>query len=382
MYRISTATNFKQMKKYVLIFGMLVATLAAIAEGDQSPRNRYQTTRTDTVIIEFGNASKLVIYANSAADLKDLEDYDINQMISELNLSIDSADNDINYLSISDESGTRYLKDTVISLDRTGETVIAANENNDGETGDLNYYGIDDYADDEDDFDYVFKSRRRNVRTRGTFNIEIGMNNWLENGSFPDINNEPYSVKPWGSWYFGFGWVNHTPVSGPLFINWGGNISWYSWKMENRAVRITKTDTQTTFVEDLTVIGKKSKLSATYINATLVPMLDFSYAKKSVANSKNGKRKVTRYKRKGFRIGVGMYAGYRIDSWTKFVFEENGDKETDKEHGNYFINNWRYGLRGQLGYKGMDFFFNYDLNTVFAKGRGPELNAISFGFIL
>ena len=44
------------------------------------------------------------------------------------------------------------------------------------------------------------------------------------------------------------------------------------------------------------------------------------------------------------------------------------------------MNNFRYGIRLQLGFKNTDLFFNYDLNPQFAKGKGQTLNAFSFGF--
>jgi len=32
-----------------------------------------------------------------------------------------------------------------------------------------------------------------------------------------------------------------------------------------------------------------------------------------------------------------------------------------------------------LGYGEVDIFVNYDISTLFAENRGPELNAITFG---
>ena len=77
-----------------------------------------------------------------------------------------------------------------------------------------------------------------------------------------------------------------------------------------------------------------------------------------------------------------MYAGYRIASYTKYVTKEDGDKEKDKDKDGFYLNNFRYGVRGQIGFRGIDIFFNYDLNELFADNRGPELNAFSFGVVL
>ena len=79
---------------------------------------------------------------------------------------------------------------------------------------------------------------------------------------------------------------------------------------------------------------------------------------------------------KGIRLGAGVYGGYRIWSRTKYVFNDGKAKST----GNYQLNNLRYGIRGQLGFSGIDLFVEYDLSQVFQENRGaPELNRIQFG---
>jgi hypothetical protein len=61
------------------------------------------------------------------------------------------------------------------------------------------------------------------------------------------------------------------------------------------------------------------------------------------------------------------------------VYKEDGDKEKEKNRDNYYLNNVRYGLRLQLGFKDTDLFFNYDMNELFMAGKGPKLSAFSFG---
>ena len=81
-----------------------------------------------------------------------------------------------------------------------------------------------------------------------------------------------------------------------------------------------------------------------------------------------------------FRIGLGPYIAYRISSHSKLVYNDGG-REKDKNTDNFYLNNFRYGMRLQLGYRSTDLFFNYDLNELFVEGRGPKLNAFSFGVI-
>ena len=82
---------------------------------------------------------------------------------------------------------------------------------------------------------------------------------------------------------------------------------------------------------------------------------------------------------KGFRIGAGVYGGYRIWSRTKYVLNDGKAKHTS----NYLLNNVRYGIRGQLGFRGIDLFVEYDLSKVFQENQGaPQLSRIQFGVTL
>ncbi len=38
----------------------------------------------------------------------------------------------------------------------------------------------------------------------------LGTNNWLESGQFPDINDAPYAIRPFGSWYLALNSINST----------------------------------------------------------------------------------------------------------------------------------------------------------------------------
>jgi hypothetical protein len=64
------------------------------------------------------------------------------------------------------------------------------------------------------------------------------------------------------------------------------------------------------------------------------------------------------------------------------VYEEDGEREKEKDRDNFYLNNLRYGFRVQIGVRSTDLFINYDMNDLFATDKGPKLNAVSFGLIL
>lgn len=215
---------------------------------------------------------------------------------------------------------------------------------------------------------------------RHSMNFEFGMNNYLEDGSFPDANGSLYSVRPWGSWYVGINSYHKFHIEGPLFLDWGKGISWYNFKFEDNATRLTRLEQGVGFVEDLSVDGIKSKLAVSHLNMSLVPILDFSHGLRKVKSYSVEGFNFTQYNKRGFRIGVGAYAGYRIGSHAKYVVRDDR-REKERDKGNFFLNNWRYGIRGQAGFKALDLFFNYDLSPLYVGTMSPDLHPFSFGIL-
>ena len=229
------------------------------------------------------------------------------------------------------------------------------------------------------------KKRKKRYGTHNDCNIDLGINNYLEDGNSPTDNNALYSVRPFGSWYVAIKSTNDTHVAGPIHLLWGADVSWYNFKFENESVRLSEGPDNIVFSEatgDFDPI--KSKLTAAYINASVVPMLRFGERHRH-NNWFDWDRRdfgIDWDDRGGFRIGAGVYGGYKIASYAKYVMEEEGDKDKDRDKDGFYLNNFRYGVRMQAGFRGIDVFVNYDLNELFVENRGPKLNAFSFGVVL
>lgn len=325
----------------------------------------------DTVTIKIGN-SKIIIQTANKEELKALSEYDINQMLADLNQSIDSLGSE-QTITIKNEGEGFEL---VSSEDVKQETVMVNDKNKSNVTIRINSKS-----------DGNQNTRSHNSSNKWGFgsqtNFELGTNNWLSNGSFPSESNELYTVRPWGSWYVAISQKHSSSLGGPLFLVWGVDVSWYNWKFQDESVRVSKEATGVNFYQETTFDDLvKSKLSASYINVSMVPMLDFGYKRTKVVGEDGSVTKKTTSQGGNFRIGAGMYAGYRMGSRHKFVYEDDGRRKDEKDKSDFYLTNLRYGIRGQIGYRGTDIFVNYDLNDVFAEGRGPKLNAISFGVIL
>jgi hypothetical protein len=317
--------------------------------------------KSDTIIIELAKSSKVIFTIQDRADLEILKHYDFQELFQDILTKLET--NDTTALAKRDSLETK-------------EEEIATNDNNQEEE-DWNLHkneGNDDDDDDDDDWsNYHVYNGNRWGRTWQSFNFDFGTNNYLSDGKFPNSNDELYSVRPWGSWYVGLASIQRTRLAKKFFLEWGIGVNWYNFKFEEDNVLIQKDDDGTHFVEDMRdVTYKKSKLTASFLTASVIPVVDFG------DNSR--KARIWDGYRNSFRVGLGPYIGYRIESHSKLVYKDE-NKEKDKEHDSFYLNNIRWGLRLQLGYRSTDLFFNYDINELFVEGKGPSLNAFSFGVI-
>ena len=342
-----------------LIRGGILLTLLWLITAFGASANGFNTNpESDTIIIKFGKNSQIIIYVDNKKDLEKISRYDINQMLHDLNMGIDEMDDSTQVLTIEDPDGNRYLKDTTIIITR----VEPRHEDYDWEK--------------EWEKERTSEYKIHSPNSRFYFNIDMGLNNFIEQGKFPS-GNELYALNPIGSWYWTFGPTYRSHLVGDFFIDMGANFALNVHRFDNPKTRLNKTPTGVVFSEDATnVAHQKSKLATWHIQAKAIPMLALG------SKHRDGWRLWNNLD-KGFRIGVGPYIGYRIWSRTKYIYKENGDKKKDKNTSNFLLNDIRYGVRGQIGLWGADIFIEYDLNKMFQDNSGgPDLQGIRFGITL
>lgn len=326
-----------------------------ILAGLVTPSANAQNQPADTVIVPLGRSSKIIFTIEDRRDLEILRHYNYQELFGDIFDKLEGVDT------------TDVVSENRFTGPETAEKPEP--ENSDGEEA------YSEHSEDNDDGDKWTRSRRGGVgRTWQSYNIDLGTNNYLARDQFPD-GSEPYAVRPWGSWYIAGNSVQRTKLGRNVFAEWSLGVSWYSFKFQEDNTLLLEDETGVHFVEDMRDVDFiKSKLSATFINASLVPVLDFG--------EHSRRPRIWEGHGDGFRLGIGPYVGYRISSKTKLVYKEDGDREKQKDHDSFYLNNLRYGLRIQIGVRSTDLFINYDMNDLFVEGKGPKLNAISFGLIL
>lgn len=345
------------MKKYLLLFCLMALVQIGIA-GTMPSNDPYKTVMSDSVVVEFGKSGKVVIIVDSKEDFEKLKLMNINQIIRELDLEENEDSGELTIVEIKKKDGS--TKEVVKVREDWEETEVYI--------GGMRILVDESGANTKVRVESGMK-KNNDPPFRTYFNVDLGVNNYLNGeGKFPTSDN-PYAVKGWGSWNVGINWMAAQRISKGFYWDFGLGFNFYNFKFENRDFQAVRGDDMIDFVQRTDVDGFKSKISASYIMAMTMLELDFGKM------NDNG--------RKGLRIAAGPYAGYRLGGQSKYVYRELGGsgRKKDKQNTGLYLNNFRYGIRGELGIGRVKFFTNYDLNTLFQDEKGPELNPITFGIV-
>ncbi len=338
----------KRLVSSILMANIFVSLWAVKAKADVLPHNEG-----DTVVVKLKNKNKVMIITEKEKDLKSLKRIDINQIISDIDSSLNSSLNG---------------GEVIINIGSRDSLLVIKKVNGSGVR--KSYRAVVEIQDDDDDTTSK-KSGNHHKRKwyhynndNDAFEIDLGWNNYIEDGTLPGDNNKNYGLRPFNSNVVAFRAMKTLlkKKDGPFSLTGGLELAVNNYKYENEVI-IRKSSESVTF-EPFPANQKmiKSKLAITWLNVPL--MLHYRPRKSS------------------FHLAVGGYAGYRLGSHSKIKYEENGSERKDKVHANFYLNSLQYGARLQVGFHDVDLFVTYNFNQLFSKDRGPALTPISFGFTL
>jgi hypothetical protein len=340
------------MKKYLLLFCFLGLVQFAFGSTD-----REFLAPKDTIIVEFGTSGKIVLVVDNKEDFERLKKMNINQIISELDLQIDEKTGELVVVEVSGKNGSREIVKVTEDWNKT-EVSVAGIRILVDETSPNTRVKVETGV-----------KKKSDPPFRTYFGLDLGLNNYLDNnGQFPK-STQPYAVRGWGSWNVGLNFFASQRISKGFRFDLGMGVQWYNFKFENRDFQAVRGEDAIEFIQRNDVAGFKSKISASYLTAMGLFKLDFG--------------RMNDQGRRGIRLALGPYAGYRLGGTSKYVYRPLDGGGRRKEHLNtgIFLNNFRYGIRGEVGFGRVNFFTTYDFNQLFQAGKGPELNPITFGII-
>lgn len=325
---------------------------------------------SDSLVLIFGNKTRMVIHSTDKNGIQELAKYDLNRIIRDMGLKLDSTDNGNTLVMVDKNNSVRYLRDTVIVVTKKdGNVTVTIRESNNDRVGERQESKRSQDRVGKDDEDYTFRPndyRRKNGWSRWSmFSVNVGLNLFTNAPGSNALADDQYQLRPIGSRFVSLA-IGQRPVlargrRAALSVYYGLEFAWNNFMFENDNT-VRKGPAGVEFVP----IGQevqKSKLTAATIGIPLVPRVSFY--------NQSGK--------KVFHIGAGPYVNYRIDSYTKIKYEND---EKDRFRSNYYLNDLRYGLMTHLGIGKTNFFVRYDLNPLFEEDRGPDLRALSFGITL
>lgn len=205
-------------------------------------------------------------------------------------------------------------------------------------------------------------------RTTSQFVFAFGGNNLVTDNALAHSD-----FRYWGSHFYEWGVTNNTRIlknNNLLHAKYGLSLQYNNLRpTDNRYYE--KNDKQTNLVES-GVHLKDSRFRN--VNLVVPVHLEFDF---SGSEMKDDKRIFKTHK--GFRVGLGGYAGFNIKSKQILKFEdENGYDVTQKTKGSYNVNDFVYGASAYIGYKEISLYVKYDINPLF-KDNTIDQNNISYG---
>ena len=331
----------------------------------------------DSIIVTFGDKTRLIIYGENRNELDKIMRYDLNSLLRDLKVRLDTATKDTTYLR-EEVDGNRYLIDKsndkrYVKIGMRGVHVKDGEAEVKIDTGGLEEKDGDSTDSTGEEYRRIrkrFYGSKVGSSPRKGFNIALGLNTYGKNNSTPGYNQADYDLRSFGSRFVSLGYVVSSKIArgknAGLHLDFGADFSWYNLMFDGNNT-VAKTSDHVIFPLVLDASGKevplsKSKLVVPNVNLSLMPTVSF-------------RRSFISY------ISAGVYGGYRLGSYTKTRRE--GSKDKDHVRMNYHVTDFRYGLAAELGIRNFpDFFVTYDINPLFIENRGPKVNILTFGIRL
>lgn len=311
--------NLKQWLILGMAFYLTLTPLMTKAGNNMSP---------DTVTVKIGD-SKMIFLIDNQDDLEALKEYDINELVKGFKDMLDSADAGTTVVIDEKNKNVKFLEI------QTGKGIVLSGK------------------------------KKVKKRTSNHFHIDFGLNNMVEKNS--QISSEPYRLNNWASRYIALSSIKKVRFGknkGPVNFQFGAEFAWNNLMFEDD-ITIRKMDGAAEWVEymDQTtpanlritndIPARKGKLAIATVGIPILFGLDLG-------------------KEEDVQIAAGGYVNYKLSSWAKTVYFDEGDREKVKDRSDYNLNDWRYGVMATFSYKGLSIFGKYDLSPLFNKN--PTLN--------
>lgn len=364
-----------------LFFSASLAALVAVASISAQARS-LGAAPGDTIVVRLPNKATMTLVVQDAAQLRQLPQYHLDSLVARLGGYIRRADAATKVadtdrlttvfhpnedqpgrglpeeirITTSKPAGRAYgpsNKVEVLLEKKFGVVINTDRKNNDQPRADRQAHR-----------DSLREDQQNKNRHASYFVLDVGLNALVNKAGA----NAP-ELRPEGSRYVNLGLSYRQRLGGrrsPLYLLGGPEIAFNNYMLEGNYKWQNTNGITSVALEPTARQYQKTKLATSTLTVPLMLQL----------------RLRDEHHRNTFRLGAGGFVGYRLASWTKLKYFENGSTYKDKDYGSYNLNDWQYGLQAQIGYGSFNFFVKYNLNELFRDGRGPQAQTLSFGLRL
>lgn len=215
------------------------------------------------------------------------------------------------------------------------------------------------------------KKYKNEARTTNQFVFAFGLNNILTDGSLKSLDNNGIKAGTSRFYEWGVTWKTRLSETSPLLnLKYGLSLTYNNLRPDDNTYFVKSGD-QTLLQEH-----PKSLYNEPYFRTTnlVIPIhMEFDFSKKIIRDD----QKIVKTQ-KGFRVGIGGYAGINTRAKQILEYKEDGLRTSILTKGNYNTSTFVYGVSGYIGYKSFSLYSKYDLSPIFANNPIDQ-NNVSVG---
>jgi hypothetical protein len=370
--------------KPVLFAAALLALVTAASTAQA--RTLAPAAPVDTIVVRLPNKAIMTLVVRDARQLRELPKYHLDSLVARLDTYIQRADEaaktaktdrvTMEFFPNQDAPGQGLPEEVRITTRKSqgGEArsnrVDVALDKVFGLQMKTNAEGKKSYSTGSSETrqarrDSLNEANRTRHSAKTDLVFDLGLNALTNRGSgSPDL-------RTLGSRYVNIGLNTAVRLGGqssPAYIIFGPEFAFNNYMLEGNNKWINQNNVTSVVPETNGRQYQKTKLATSTFTVPL--MLEFNFREKDAHTGRS---------RDGFRVGAGGFVGYRLGSWTKLKYFEEGNTYKDKNYGSYNLTDWQYGLQGVIGYRSLTFFAKYNLNDLFRENQGPKAQTVSFG---
>jgi hypothetical protein len=382
------------MQRAFLPFFLLMTTVGGLNVA-RATDLRAGTTVKDTIVVRLPNKATLTLTVRNAAQLREMKNYHLDSLTSRLATYINQAEAAAK-TGTTDQVTMRFYPDKDQPNQNLPEEIrITAHKPGANEKGStrtqvfLNKkFGITSYTDADGTKSYDFNNDRKKKSTADSlkrdkvnrnssvsFRLAGGLNTFV-NTTANAVSSSAPGLNYW-SWGGGVGYLDFgldfvQPLAyskrSKLALTFGPEFSMNNFQLQGNNQWVQ--GSTTTFFERAPDTKQVSS-STLYMGTLNLPVM----LRLKLRNKED---------RRTLSLGVGGFGGYRVASNIETEYKLTGSdyKHEDKISGPLNLNDWQYGVQGEIGFHALRLFAKYNMNEMFRDGKGPNTHVLSFGLNL